>query len=157
MKIINRRQTWKRHTVAIEVKKRDFMWVRWNDKNEVTHTNKEGHLKISILLQHRLKTPIGPLQLTVTWCKTRHVRTQETHWDKTNKELTSFKIVIFFVCFVPVRLLRPSMAVFVPCDCKLQRAYSLKPEFPPVERIAIITRKFQDTNCACFPWVCRGR
>ena len=34
-------------------------------------------------------------------------------------------MVIFFVCFVPVRLLRPNMAVFVPCDCKLQRAYSL--------------------------------
>ena len=29
----------------------------------------------------------------------------------------------FSVCFVPVRLLRSNMAVFVPCDCKLQRAY----------------------------------
>ena len=66
---------------------------------------------------------MGPLQLTVTWYKNRHVGTQETHWDTTNKELTSFKMVIFFVCFVPVRLLRPNMAVFVPCDCKLQRAY----------------------------------
>ena len=65
---------------------------------------------------------IGPLQLTVTWCKNRHVETQETHWDKTNKELASFKMVIFFVCFVTVRLLRLNMAVFVPCDCKLQRA-----------------------------------
>ena len=55
--------------------------------------------------------------------KNRHVGTQETHWDKTNKELTSFKMAIFFVCFVPVRLLRPNKAVFVPCDCKLQRAY----------------------------------
>ena len=71
-----------------------------------------------------LKRAIGPLQLTVTRCKNRHAGTQETHWDKTNKELTSFKMVIFFVCFVPVRLLRPSMAAFVPCDCKLQRAYS---------------------------------
>ena len=51
---------------------------------------------------------------------------QETHCDKTNKELTSFKMVIFFVCFVPVRLLRPNMAIFVPCDCKLQRAYYQK-------------------------------
>ena len=67
---------------------------------------------------------IGPLQLTVTWYKNRYVETQETHWDKTKKELTSFKMVIFFVCFVPVRLLRPNMAVVVPCDCKLQRAYS---------------------------------
>ena len=31
----------------------------------------------------------------------------------------TFKMVIFFVCFVPVRLLRPNMAVFVLCDCKL--------------------------------------
>ena len=71
------------------------------------------------------KITIGPLQLTVTWCKKRHVETQEAHWDKTNKELTSFKMVIFFVCFVPVRLLRLNVAVSVPCDCKLQRAYSL--------------------------------
>ena len=68
-------------------------------------------------------TSIGPLQLTVTWCKNRHVGMQETHWDKTNKELTSFKMVIFFVSFVPVRLLRPNIAIFVPCDCKLQRAF----------------------------------
>ena len=53
-----------------------------------------------------------------------HMVQKPPHWDKTNKELTSFKMVIFFVCFVPVRLLGPSMAVFVPCDCKLQRAYS---------------------------------
>ena len=65
---------------------------------------------------------IGPLQLTVTWCKNRHVETQETHLDKTNKELASFKMVIFFVCFVTVCLLRLNMAVFVPCDCKLKRA-----------------------------------
>ena len=32
-------------------------------------------------------------------------------------------MAIFFVCFIPVRLLRPNKAVFVPCDCKLQRAY----------------------------------
>ena len=30
---------------------------------------------------------------------------QETHWDKTNKELTSSKMVIFIVCLVPVRFL----------------------------------------------------
>ena len=36
-------------------------------------------------------------------------------------------MVLFFVCFVPVGLLRPNMAVFVPCDCKLPRAYSQPP------------------------------
>ena len=51
------------------------------------------------------------------------------HWDKTNKKLTSFKMVIFFVCFVPVRLLRPNKAVFVLRDCKLQRAYSRNVKF----------------------------
>ena len=34
---------------------------------------------------------IGPLQLTVTWYKNRHAGTQETHWDKTNKENYNFK------------------------------------------------------------------
>ena len=32
-------------------------------------------------------------------------------------------MVIFFICFVPVRLFCLKMTVFVPCDCKLQRAY----------------------------------
>ena len=33
---------------------------------------------------------------------------QEIHWDKTNKELTSSNIVIFFVCLVPVHFLLTS-------------------------------------------------
>ena len=53
----------------------------------------------------------------------RHVGTQETHWDKTNKEKYHFKWCKFFVCLVQVHLLRPNMAVFAPCDYKLQRAY----------------------------------
>ena len=35
---------------------------------------------------------------------------QVTHWDKTDKELVSPKMVITFVCLVPVRLLLPSPA-----------------------------------------------
>ena len=35
---------------------------------------------------------------------------QVTHWDKTNKELVSPKMVISFVCLVLVRLLLPSLA-----------------------------------------------
>lgn len=36
---------------------------------------------------------------------TRHAAEQRTHWGKTNKELTSFKIVTSFVCLIQVRLL----------------------------------------------------
>ena len=82
------------------------------------------HNNPPVTLLYSPATPIGPLQLTVTWCKSRHAEVQEVHWDKTNKELTSFKMVIFFVCFVPVCLLHLNLAVFVPCDCKLQKAYS---------------------------------
>ena len=58
------------------------------------------------------------------------------HWDKTNKELTLFKMVIFFVCFVPVGLLCSNMVVFVPSDCKLQRANSAS------EKIIILSKQF---------------
>ena len=87
-----------------------------NDDDD-DHLNKDAYKKLVMFI-------IGSLQLTVTWCKNRHVETQETHWDETNKELTSIKMVISFVCLVPVRLLRLNMAVFVPCNCKLQRAYN---------------------------------
>ena len=42
---------------------------------------------------------------SVTWYKNTSAGEQETHWDKTNKELTSSKMVIFFICLVPVRSL----------------------------------------------------
>ena len=45
-------------------------------------------------------------------------------------------MVIFFVCFVPVGLLCPNMVVFVPCDCKLQRAYSAS------EKIIVLSKQF---------------
>ena len=42
----------------------------------------------------------------------RYSGEQETHWDKTNKRRTSLKIVIFFVCLLPVRFLLTSITVF---------------------------------------------
>ena len=42
--------------------------------------------------------------------QTHHTGEQVTHWDKTNKELLSPKMVISIVCLVPVRLLLPSLA-----------------------------------------------
>ena len=47
---------------------------------------------------------------------------QETHWDKTNRELTSSKMVIFFVCIVPVRFLLTSKVFLYHVTDHLQRA-----------------------------------
>ena len=41
--------------------------------------------------------------------QTHYTGEQVTHWDKTNKELVSSKVVISFVCLVLVRLLLPSL------------------------------------------------
>ena len=49
------------------------------------------------------------------------VRSQEKHWDKTNKEITSLKVVISFVCLVPVHPLPSSMAVLYHVNDQLQR------------------------------------
>ena len=51
---------------------------------------------------------MGPLQQVSHMVQKHHTGEQETHWDKTNKELTSSKMVIFFVCLVPVRFLLTS-------------------------------------------------
>lgn len=45
---------------------------------------------------------IGPLQLVIHITQNCHAREGETHWDKTNKELASFKIVISLVFLVLV-------------------------------------------------------
>ena len=55
---------------------------------------------------------IGPLQLVIHIIQSRHDRERETHWDKTNKELASFKMVISLVFLVLVSLMLSSMAVF---------------------------------------------
>ena len=41
----------------------------------------------------------------------RHVGTQKSHWDKTNKGNYNLKLCVPFVGLTLVRLLRPSMAV----------------------------------------------
>ena len=55
---------------------------------------------------------IGPLQLVIHIIQNCHVRERETHWDKTNKELASIKMVISLVFLVLVSLILSSMAVF---------------------------------------------
>ena len=47
-------------------------------------------------------------ELPIHVVQIHHTGEQVTHWDKTNKELVSSKMVISFVCLVPVRLLLPS-------------------------------------------------
>ena len=49
------------------------------------------------------KLPIHVVQI-------HHTGEQVTHWEKTNKELVSSKMVISIVCLVPVSLLLPSLA-----------------------------------------------
>ena len=55
---------------------------------------------------------IGPLQLVIYIIQNRHARERETHWDKTNKELASFKMVISLVFLVLVSLMLSSTAIF---------------------------------------------
>ena len=49
------------------------------------------------------------------------VLSQEEHWDKTNKEITSLKVVISFVRLVPVHPLPSIMAVLYHVNDQLQR------------------------------------
>ena len=51
---------------------------------------------------------MGPLQQVSHVVQKHLTGEQETQWDKTNKELTSSKIVILFVCTVPGRILLTS-------------------------------------------------
>ena len=52
----------------------------------------------------------GSLQLSIHVVQNRHVGTQKSHWDKTNKRSYHLKFCIPFVGLAPVRLLRPNMA-----------------------------------------------
>ena len=70
------------------------------------------------------KRYIGSLQFEIHVVQIRHAGKQYTQWDKTNKERTSFKMVIFFVCLLPVRHLLSSIAVLYHVSDKMQKAYS---------------------------------
>ena len=76
-----------------------------------------------------LSPVIGPLQLSIHVVRNRHVGTQMSHWDKTNKGNYHLKLCMPFVGLAPVRLLRPNMAVLYHVNGKLQRAYS-RPRCP---------------------------
>ena len=54
---------------------------------------------------------VGPLQLVIHMVQNHRVGQQGTHWDKTNRKLTSFKTVISFICLLPVFLLLSTMTV----------------------------------------------
>ena len=66
---------------------------------------------------------IGPLQVVSHMVQKHLAGEQETHWDKTNKERTSSKMVIFFVCLVPVRFLLTSKVFLYHVTGQLQRVH----------------------------------
>ena len=53
----------------------------------------------------------SPLQLVIHVVQNQRFGEQATHWDKTNKELTSFKMVISFIFLLPLHLLFSSKPV----------------------------------------------
>ena len=65
---------------------------------------------------------MGLLQLVSHVVQKHLVGEQEMHWDKTNKEVTSSKMVIFFVCLVPVHFLLTSKMFLYHMTDQLQRA-----------------------------------
>ena len=69
---------------------------------------------------------IGPLQLGIDVVQNHHAGEKGTHWDKTNKKLTSFKNGNCFClvnCLLPVRLLLFSMAVVNHVNGYTRRVY----------------------------------
>lgn len=54
---------------------------------------------------------IGPFHLVIHVVQNQHFGEQATHWNKMNKELAPFKIVISFVCLLPLHLLLSSKPV----------------------------------------------
>ena len=73
-----------------------------------------------------LLTSIGPLQLVNHVVQKHLAGEQETDWDKTNKELTLSKMVIFFVCFVSVRFLLTSKVFWYHVTDEMQRVHLLQ-------------------------------
>ena len=67
---------------------------------------------------------MGPLQVVSHVVQKHFAGEQETHQDETNKELTSSKMVIFFVCLVPVRFLLTSKVVLYHVTDQPQRTHS---------------------------------
>ena len=65
---------------------------------------------------------IGPLQVSIHVVQNRHIRTQTSHWNKTNKGNYHLKLCVPFVGLTPMRLLRANMLVLYHVDGNLQRA-----------------------------------
>ena len=65
---------------------------------------------------------IGPLQVSIDVVQNRHIGTQTSHWDKTNKGNYHLELCVPFVGLAPMRLLRASMPVLYHVDGNRQRA-----------------------------------
>ena len=65
---------------------------------------------------------IGPLQVSIDVVQNRHIGTQTSHWDKTNKGNYHLELCVPFVGLTPMRLLRANMPVLFLVDGNLQRA-----------------------------------
>ena len=50
-------------------------------------------------------TNVGSLNLAISVSQNHHAVDLWTHWEKTNKDLTSYKMIIPFVFYFPLRLL----------------------------------------------------
>ena len=67
-------------------------------------------LKISAIYVHIRNTSppntnVGSLNLAIGGSRNHHAVDLRTHWEKTNKDLTSYKMIIPFVFYFPLRLL----------------------------------------------------
>ena len=82
-------------------------------------------LKCDFQAYQMQELPVGPLQLAILVVQNRHTETQKSHWDKTNKGNYHLKLCMSFVGLVPVRLLRPSMAILCHKNGQPQRAYTV--------------------------------
>ena len=65
---------------------------------------------------------IGPLQVSSDVVQNRHIGTQTSHWDKTNKGNYHLELCVPFVGLTPMRLLRAYMPVLYHVDGNCQRA-----------------------------------
>ena len=75
---------------------------------------------ISDIRPHQIQN-VGSLNLAVGVSQNHHAVDLRTSWEKTNKNFTSYKMIIRFVFYFPVRLLlfrRRFFFVTWKCSCK---------------------------------------
>ena len=82
-------------------------------------------VKVSDVIGCTKSSRIGALQASIHVVQNRHIGTQTSHWDKTNKGNYHLKLCTPVVGLAPVRLFRPNMLVLYHVDGNLQRANSV--------------------------------